>query len=227
MLVDVCAERAQQLVRDTGAAELGKGIARRARCDDRAVRKRLAGTMVVGDDHVEPERLRARDLLDRGDPAVDGQDERVALLGEPLDRLARQAVALVEAARKMPVDVRPELAQRRHRERRRADPVDVVVTVDADALARRDRRLDPVASGSGVAEQLRVVMRRLGGEKRSRRSGVAVPAPDEDAGGDPADPERSRESARLIVRAGTDRPRALLHRGLTVRRGSDGARFRL
>ena len=87
VLVDVCPERAEQLVGDAGTAELREGIARRARRDDRAVRKRLAGTVVVGHDHVEAERLRARDLLDRSDPAVDGQDERAALLGEPLDRL--------------------------------------------------------------------------------------------------------------------------------------------
>ena len=159
VLVDVCPKRAEQLVGDAGAAELREGIARRARRDDRAVRKRLAGTVVVGHDHVEAERLRARDLLDRGDPAVDGQDERAALLGEPLDRLTGEPVALVETAREMPVDVRPELAERRHRERCRADPVDVVVAVDADPLARRDRCSDPVACGRGVAEQLRVVTR--------------------------------------------------------------------
>ena len=177
---------------------------------------------MVGDDHVQPQRLRAGDLLDGGDPAVDREHELAALVGEPLDRLPRDAVALVEAAREVPVDVRAELAQTGDRERRGADAVDVVVAVDADPLARRDRGADPVAGRGGVAEERRVVARRLGREECPRHFGVAIPAPDEDAGGDPADPERRGKGARLIVRAGTDRPRALLHRRITVRRASDG-----
>jgi hypothetical protein len=220
--VDVRAERAEQLVRDAGPAELGERVARRPRGDDRAVGQRLARPVVVGHDHVEAERLRPRDLFDCGDPAVDRQHERAALIREALDRVARDAVALVEAAREVPVDVRAELAQARHGERRRADPVDVVVAVDADALARRDRGADPVARRGGVPEERGVMPRRLRREECPRGFGVAVPAPDEDAGGDPADPERLSKGARLTVRAGTDRPRALLHRAITVRRASDG-----
>ena len=183
--------------------------------------------MVVGHDHVEPERLRAGDLVDRRDPTVHGEHERVPVLGEPLDRLAREPVPLVEAAREVPVDVGAELAQAYDRERRRADPVDVVVAVDADALAGRDRGSDALAGCARVPEERRIVARRLGRQERPSAFGVAVPAPDEDAGGGPADPERRGEGARLIVRAGTDRPRALLHRAVTVRTASDGVGCRL
>ena len=65
-----------------------------------------------------PSVARRGDLLDRGDAAVDREDEPAALLGEPLERLAADAVALVEAARQMPLDVGAELAQDEHRERR-------------------------------------------------------------------------------------------------------------
>ncbi len=133
--VDVRTESAEQLVRDARAAELGEWVARRAGGDDRAVRQRVGRPVVVGHDHVEPELLRACDLLDRSDSAVDRDHECAALLGEPCDRLARDAVALVEAARQVPADVRAELAQADDRERRGADPVDVVVAVDADPLA--------------------------------------------------------------------------------------------
>ena len=68
---------------------------------------------MVGDDDLEPARLRRGDLGDGGDPAVDGEQEPAALLREPRDRLARDAVALLEAARQVPVDLGAELAQRR------------------------------------------------------------------------------------------------------------------
>ena len=64
-----------------------------------------------------------------------------ALLGEARDRRRGDAVALLEPARQVPADVGAELPQRQHRERRRADAVDVVVAVDADPLAALDRRL--------------------------------------------------------------------------------------
>jgi alkanesulfonate monooxygenase SsuD/methylene tetrahydromethanopterin reductase-like flavin-dependent oxidoreductase (luciferase family) len=92
-------QRLGELPDDTGAAEARERIVALQRRDDRAVRKGLARPVVVGDDDLEAERLRALDLLDRGDAAVDGQHELDALVGEPLERVPVQAVALVEAAR--------------------------------------------------------------------------------------------------------------------------------
>src|SRR5205823_7595185 len=65
-------ERLRQLRDDAGAAELGKRILGRPRRDDGAVRQRLTRAMVVRDDDLEPARFGPRDLLDRGDAAVDG-----------------------------------------------------------------------------------------------------------------------------------------------------------
>ena len=120
---------------------------------------------MVGHDHLEPERLRLRDLLDGGDPAVDGQDEADSLFHEPTERLARDAVALFEAAREMPDDVRAELAEEEHGERRRADAVDVVVAMDADPLAIGDGRANALDGDLHVPEEVRVVARHLRGEE--------------------------------------------------------------
>src|SRR6266508_3690341 len=92
-----------ELEDDAGAAEL---LCR----NDRAVRQLVAGTVMVGDDHVEPELACAPHLLDGGDAAIDGEHEPAPLAGEPLERAAVDAVALVETAGEMPLDVRPELA---------------------------------------------------------------------------------------------------------------------
>ena len=168
-------ERLAELVHDAGPAELRERIVRGSRGDDRAVGQRRARPVVVGHDHLEPEGLRLRDLVDGGDPAVDRQHEPDALVGEPAEGVARDAVALLEAARKMPDDVRAELAQEQHRERRRADAVDVVVAVDADPLALVDRRANAFDGDLHVTEEDGVVPRHLGVEEaalpsRDRRS---------------------------------------------------------
>ncbi len=54
--------------------------------NDRAVGQLGAGLVVVGDDDVDAERLRVRDLCDRGDAAVGGDQEAGAALGEAVDR---------------------------------------------------------------------------------------------------------------------------------------------
>ena len=156
--------------------------------------------MVIGDDDVEAARLRARDLVDGRDPAVDGQHEAAALVGEPVERLAGEAVALVEAARQVPVGVGAERAQRQDGECRRADPVDVVVAVDADALARGDRRANRLDGRAHVAEQEGVVLRRLRGEEGGGGFGVGVAAANEYACGQLADLEGARERLNVVRR---------------------------
>ena len=95
--------------------------------------------------------------VDGGDPAVDREQQADAGGRDPLERLDTDAVALLEAARQVPLDVGAELLQHQDGERRRADAVDVVVAVDADPLAGGDRLLDPVAGRLHVAQQERVV----------------------------------------------------------------------
>ena len=66
---------------------------------------------MIGDDDLEPELAGAPNFLDRRDAAVDGDDEATAVLGQALERLPADAVALVEAARQMPVRICPQLPQ--------------------------------------------------------------------------------------------------------------------
>src|SRR3989475_5927571 len=136
------------------------------------------------------------------------------------------AVALVEARRQVPLDLRPGLAQDEDGECSRADAVRVVVAVDADSLPSRDRGPDPLDRNGHVAKEERVVQRLLAGQEGPRLVGVVVSAPDEHAGRDLADAKLPGKGARLPVRARTDRPAALLHRPITVRRASDGDRVR-
>ena len=177
--------------------------------------------MVIRDDHLQPELDRLAYLRNGGDPAVDRQNETAALARKTGQRLAMDAVALVETGREMPLDVRSCLAEDEHGERGCADPVGVVVAVHADPLSGRDRGADPLDRHGHVPELERVVERLLAGEKGLRLPGVAVSAPDEHAGRDLADAELLGEGARLPVRARTDRPIALLHRVPTVGRASD------
>ena len=111
----------------------------------------------------------------------------------------------------MPFDFRSELTQHEDGEHRRADAVDVVVTVDADALARRHRGSYLLDRDLHVTEQVRIVQRQLAGQKGLRLLGVAVAAPDEHACRDLVEAKLPDQGARLPVRARTDRPDALRH----------------
>ena len=73
-------QRARELVGDARRAELAERVAADARVDDRRVRQLAVGArlVVVGDEHVDAELARPRDLLDRGDRAVGGDDQPAA-----------------------------------------------------------------------------------------------------------------------------------------------------
>ena len=219
-------QRLPELVHDAGAAELGERIRGRARRDDRTGGELVARPMVIRDDHVEPEADRLAHLRRRGDAAVDRDHEPAPFARKACQRLPVDAVALVEARRQMPLDVRSRLAQHEHRQRGRADSVRVVVAVHADPSSVGDRGADALDRRGHVAEQERIVQRLFAGQKGPSFVGVAVSAPDEHAGRDLADAEPLSEGARLPVRARTDRPAALLHRAFTVGRASDGTRPR-
>ena len=145
-------QRLRQLPDDTGAAEPGEGILALERGDDGAVREGLAGPVVIGDDDVEPQPPRLGDLLDRGDAAVDREQAANAFRGQSRHRVGVQPVALLEPRRQMPDRIGAELAQQENRERRRADPVGVVVAVHADLVAGRDGGPDRLDRRAHVAE---------------------------------------------------------------------------
>ena len=218
-------ERLAELVYDAGAAQLRERIVGRPRRDDRAVGQRLARPVVVRDDHLEPAGARFRHLFDGGDAAVDGEDEAAPFVREARERLGAHAVALVEAARQVPVDVGAQLAQKMDGEGGGGDAVDVVIAMHADASPAGDRGADSLAGERHVAEQEGVVRRPLPGQECPRGGGVVVAAPDENACRELAHPESGGEPGLHLVRARTQCPGALVHRVVTVRGAPDGIRL--
>jgi hypothetical protein len=63
--------------------------------------------VVVGDHELETELLGGRDLCRGGDAAVDRQHQTAAVGGQPGQRLATNAIAVVEATRQVPFDLGP------------------------------------------------------------------------------------------------------------------------
>src|SRR5207253_3577528 len=211
-------ERFAELVDNARPTQIREWIVRGPRRNERTVGQLVCRTMVVGNDDVEPELAGAADLLYRRDAAVHRENDPTSFSGKPLERLAADPVALVEAARQVPVDLRAQLAEDEDRKHCRADAVHVVVAVDADATASADRRADALDRRIHVSEQEGVVQRLLTGQKGPRLFGVAVAAPDEHACRDLAEAERFCEGARLPVRARTDSPDALRHARLPYER---------
>ena len=95
--------------------------------------------MVVDDDHVET-RLDGRfHRLVRGDPAIDGDDQRAAALLPGQQGGKVRAVALVEAVRDVDRDLDAERREDVVEDGGRTRPVDIVVAEDTHFLPRRDR----------------------------------------------------------------------------------------
>ena len=215
-------ERLSELEDHAGAAQLGERVqllVGPARADERHVRQLGARAVVVADDDGDAARLRVGDRLVGREAAVDAQDQRRTLVGEQVDGLDGDAVALDEAARQVPADLGAELAQRLDGERRRADAVDVVVAVHHDAPAVGDRVLDRRAGIGHRPERERVVQRPLEVEEGPRLGRIAEPAPHEHLGGDARDAERVGEPLGVIVRAGREGQR---HRRRVVAGADEG-----
>ena len=216
-------ERLGQLPDDAGAAQPRERVVALQWRDDRARRKLLGGPMMVGDDDFEAERTRVLDLGNGGDAAVDRDDELEALAGEPRQRVGIQAVALLEPRRQMPRDIGTQFAQQQHRERGRADPVGVIVPVDADAGACGDGRVDHLDGLAHVSERERVVPRECPSEETPRVLRLAVAPPDEHGSGHLVDVERLCERAHGGMCARCELPGSTSHRASSVRPPSDGA----
>ena len=179
---------------------------------------------MVADDDLEAEHLGCRDLRSRRDPAVDRQDKTAAVAGQPRERLAADAVALVESAGKMPFDLGPELPQDQDPEGRCADPVGVVVAVHADAPLAGDRGANRLTRSPHVPEAERVVRRQRPFEERARSSHVFVSPPDEQGCRRRAERELTDERRDGVALTGFDRPGALVHGQSTLGSAPDGTR---
>jgi len=117
-------------------------------------RQLLAGLVMVGDDHVQAQSAGVSHLLDGRDTAVDRHHHLGATVGELLERLAAEPVALLDTVGDVDVDVGAQVAQAPHQQRGGADAVGVVVAEDGDAPPR----------AHGVEQEIR------------RRGDLAVPA---------------------------------------------------
>ena len=143
----------EALGEDEGDAGPGKLLVERRiagtpRVDERVrVRKLGRRVMVVCDDEIDTELAREPRLGHRGDAAVDRDDDLGAILGEVTERPGVQAVALLVAIRDVRANHHPELTERPHEDGRSGDPVDVVVPVDDDALASRERTTESLDRG--------------------------------------------------------------------------------
>ncbi len=172
-------QRLRELPDDPRPTEAGERIVALERRDDGTRGELGCRPVMIGHHNVEPERARMLDLGYRGDPAVDRDDEVEALRCEAREGVGVQAVAFLEPRREMPCHVGVHLAQKEDCQGGRADPVGVVVAVDADPLAGRDCGGDRVDCGAHVAERERIVA----GEGPSRNAaclvGVSEAAPDE------------------------------------------------
>ncbi len=164
--------------------------------------------MVVGDDDLEPASSCFGDLVDRRDPAIDGEQKADAVVREAAEGLARDPISLLEAARQVPVDVGAELSQEEDGERRGTDPVDVVVAVHADARPARSGGADAVDRNLHVSEKKRVVPRKCRVEEPRCRLRCVVATPYEDGRRDVVDAEVTRERACCAGIDRFDRPRA-------------------
>ncbi len=88
--------------------------------------------MVVAHDRLHPQRARQRHLLHGGDPAVGGDQELGAALGEPRTVASLKPIPVAGAVGQVPVHARVELAQSANQHGGRAHAVDVVIAVDRD-----------------------------------------------------------------------------------------------
>ena len=144
------------------------GIAVQKRVDQRAVRQIRAGAVVVGDDDVHAQFLGQRRHLHGVDAAVHG-DEQAGILRQRAYGGFVEAVALAVAVGQVGANVRAQGFQVQVEDGRGAHAVHVVVAVDADALARLQRRAQAGNGPAHVREQQRVAQGLLAGGKERPR----------------------------------------------------------
>ena len=188
-------QRLRELVRHAGRAELRARVPADRRVDDGRVGQPAVGArrVVVGHHHGQAGGARGGDLVHRGDRAVHRHEQFRPAGGEALDGGEGEAVAVVDPARQVPVDRRPERAQRPHQHGGGADAVDVVVPVHGDTGPARHMAADQVGGVPEAAEGVQRV-RDLGGEEPARRLDVRHPAAHEDLRGGVREPECGGQS---------------------------------
>ena len=129
---ELAVDRPQQVVGDAGAGELRQTALRERRrggVDDEAIGEPGTGGVVVADDHLEAGALQRFDLVEVGDPAVDGE-QQVRGGGVLRDAVGMDAVAVADPVGDEGLDAPTERPQAQRQQRGAGDPVGVVVAVD-------------------------------------------------------------------------------------------------
>ena len=175
-------ERAQELIRHAHAREPAVRILRAGALrvhDGHSIRDRLpAALVVVGDDHVDAALQGVVRLVDGGDAAVNGDDERdVVGALEARDRVHVQAVALLDAVGDVRVHGHAAAAQIVREHARGRDAVDVIVAEHGHVFPALDGGADTrdglvhVLQEHGVEHALVAAA-----EKGARLPWVGIPA---------------------------------------------------
>ena len=158
--VRVAVERADQLECHTHAREAVErvGVPGLLAVDDRfGLGQLVVALVMVGDDDLHAELARERDLLVRGDARVHGYHQARAASVQLLHRLPRQTVALAQTVRDIIFTGCARRAQVIDQRAGRGDAVDIVVSVDHDALAALDRAANDTDRPVHVVHGERVV----------------------------------------------------------------------
>ena len=130
-------QRAGDLEGDARPAQVVvRVVVRQLRVDDDAIGKDGRQLVVIGHDHVHPARSDVRDLFAVGDAAVDGDDEvGLVFVDDRLERGDGHPVS-VRALGNVRRAADTVLAKGGRQDRRRADPVRIVVAEHGDHAAR-------------------------------------------------------------------------------------------
>ncbi len=162
--------------------------------------------------------------------AVARDEQRRARAPHARERGPREAVAALRARREHRADVAPERADDARQDRRRGDPIAVVVAEDGDPLARADRPRDPLRARLAIGHRVRGrEVREARVQEAPRVVACAPPRAMEDVRDRDRQPELAREPERLRGRAARVGDRAAVRRApppLRARRASGPMRRR-
>ena len=123
--------------------------------------------MMIRDDQCDAALFRHLRRLDRGDAAIDGDDQLCAAVADLRDGVAIQAIPFFDAMRNVVIDLAAELTDRVPEDGGGGDAVDVVVAVDDDLsrsrmdLAMRSDAIDRFGISAGSCRHLSVGRRNI------------------------------------------------------------------
>ncbi len=149
---------------------------------------------MVRDNQLQPKAFGLFRLVQAGDAAIDGDDQRDAGRRDLAQGLVVEAVALVEPARHVQIDLGAEQAEALEQEGGAADAVHVVVAVDAEAAALAHGLENARGRFGRAGQQFRGVQagqRRV--EKAPRVLRRTQTAVEQQLGGDRRQPQRGRQ----------------------------------